>query len=59
MCIRDRAYSVTVKTGYNPTRLKDEGVQVFTIKAELYLSLIHISIWTGTFCPSPKNGPMS
>ena len=30
------AYSVTVKTGYNPTRLKDEGVQVFTIKAELH-----------------------
>ena len=24
------------KTGYNPTRLKSEGVQVFTIKAELY-----------------------
>lgn len=30
------AYSITVKTGYNPTRLKDEGVQVFTIKAELH-----------------------
>ena len=30
------AYSITVKTGYNPTRLKSEGVQVFTIKAELY-----------------------
>lgn len=30
------SYSVTVKTGYNPTRLKDEGVQVFTIKAELH-----------------------
>ena len=30
------AYSVTVKTGYNPTRLKGEGVQVFTIKAELH-----------------------
>ena len=29
-------YSVTVKTGYNPTRLKREGVQVFTIKAELH-----------------------
>ena len=28
------AYSITVKTGYNPTRLKSEGVQVFTIKAE-------------------------
>ena len=30
------AYSITVKTGYNPTRLKGEGVQVFTIKAELH-----------------------
>ena len=30
------AYSITVKTGYNPTRLKDEGVQGFTIKAELH-----------------------
>ena len=29
-------YSVTVKTGYNPTRLKNEGMQVFTIKAELH-----------------------
>lgn len=26
----------SVKTGYNPTKLKAEGVQVFTIKAELY-----------------------
>lgn len=29
-------YTVTVKTGYNPTKLKAEGVQVFTIKAELH-----------------------
>ena len=29
-------YTVTVKTGYNPTRLKAEGLQVFTIKAELH-----------------------
>ena len=29
-------YMVTVKTGYNPTKLKEEGVQVFTIKAELH-----------------------
>ena len=29
-------YTVTVKTGYNPTRMKAEGVQVFTIKAELH-----------------------
>lgn len=30
------AYSVTVKTGYNPTRLRNDGIQVFTIKAELH-----------------------
>ena len=30
------AYSITVKTGYNPTRLKDEGIQVYTIKAKLH-----------------------
>lgn len=30
------AYSVTVRTGYNPTRLKSEGIQVYTIKAELH-----------------------
>ncbi len=29
-------YIVTVKTGYNPTNLKAEGIQVFTIKADLY-----------------------
>lgn len=29
-------YTVTVKTGYNPTKLKKEGVQAFTIKAELH-----------------------
>lgn len=29
-------YAVTVKTGYNPTNLKTEGIQVFTIKADLY-----------------------
>lgn len=29
-------YTVTVKTGYNPTKLKKEGVQVFTIKADLH-----------------------
>lgn len=29
-------YTVTVKTGYNPTKLKAEGVQVFTVKEELH-----------------------
>lgn len=27
-------YTVTVRTGYNPTKLNEEGVQVFTIKTE-------------------------
>ena len=29
-------YEVTVMTGYNPTKLKAEGIQVFTIKPELH-----------------------
>ncbi len=29
------AYTLTVKTGYNPTGIKKEGVQVFTIKQDL------------------------
>lgn len=29
-------YSITVKTGYNPTRLKADGVQVYTVKPELH-----------------------
>ena len=29
------AYTLTVKTGYNPRDIKKEGVQVFTIKQEL------------------------
>lgn len=29
-------YSVTVKTGYNPHRLKEEGIKVYTIKKELH-----------------------
>ena len=28
-------YSLTVKTGYNPNRMKEEGIQVFTIKEDL------------------------
>lgn len=28
-------YSLTVKTGYNPSRLKEDGLQVYTIKKEL------------------------
>src|SRR5699024_9403146 len=30
------AYSVTVKTGYNPSRLKADGINVYTVKKELY-----------------------
>lgn len=29
-------YSVTVKTGYNPSRLQGDGVQVYTVKKELH-----------------------
>lgn len=29
-------YTVTVKTGYNPSKLKAEGIQVYTIKKELH-----------------------
>lgn len=29
-------YTVTVKTGYNPSKLKKEGIQVYTIKKELH-----------------------
>ncbi|MGI6089781.1 MAG: type IV toxin-antitoxin system AbiEi family antitoxin domain-containing protein [Saccharofermentanales bacterium] len=31
-----RHYSVTVKTGYNPHRLKEDGIKVYTIKEELH-----------------------
>lgn len=29
-------YSVTVKTGYNPHRLKEDGIKVYTIRNELH-----------------------
>ena len=29
-------YSITVKTGYNPSRLREDGVQVYTVKKELH-----------------------
>lgn len=28
-------YTITVKTGYNPTKLKADGIQVYTVKKEL------------------------
>ena len=29
-------YSITVKTGYNPSRLKADGIKVYTVKAALH-----------------------
>lgn len=29
-------YEITVKTGYNPSKLKDDGIKVYTIKKELH-----------------------
>lgn len=29
-------YSLTVKTGYNPSRLREDGFQVYTVKKELH-----------------------
>ena len=29
-------YEITVKTGYNPSRLKENGIKVYTIKKELH-----------------------
>lgn len=28
-------YSITVKTGYNPSKLKEDGIKVYTVKKEL------------------------
>lgn len=30
------AYEITVKTGYNPAKLKADGIQVYTVKKELH-----------------------
>ena len=29
-------YEITVKTGYNPSRLKEDGIKVYTLKRELH-----------------------
>lgn len=29
-------YSITVRTGYNPTNLKKDGIKVYTVKNELH-----------------------
>ncbi len=45
-------YTVTVKTGYNPTKLKAEGLQVFTIKPELHqVGLTSVKTPFGNFVP--------
>lgn len=37
-------YTVTVKTGYNPSRLTADGVKVYTVKKELYsLGIIQLA----------------
>ena len=36
-CIRCLVrYAITVRTGYNPSRLQEDGFQVYTIKKELH-----------------------
>ena len=30
------AFEITVRTGYNPSRLKEDGIKVYTIKKELH-----------------------
>ena len=30
------AYEITVKTGYNPSKLKEDGIKVYTVKKELH-----------------------
>lgn len=34
--VKPNNYSVTVKTGYNPSNLKNDGLKVFTIKPDLH-----------------------
>ena len=29
-------YEITVKTGYNPTKLREDGIKVYTVKKELH-----------------------
>ena len=34
--IEPMEYGITVKTGYNPSRLKEDGIKVYTVKKELH-----------------------
>lgn len=46
-------YTVTVKTGYNPSKLTAEGIKVFTIKPDLHdLGLIYVKTDTGFDVPT-------
>ena len=40
-------YAITVKSGYNPTKLKEDGIKVYTIKKELHN--VGISTMTTSF----------
>ena len=53
-------YAITVRTGYNPSRLQEDGFQVYTIKKELHEvgittmqtslgMLFRFMIWRGQF----------
>lgn len=46
-------YTVTVKTGYNPSNLTADGIKVFTVKSELHdLGLIQIKTISGHKVPA-------
>lgn len=45
-------YSITVRTGYNPHRLKEDGIKVYTIKKELHeLGLTRVKTPFGHLVP--------
>ena len=45
-------YEITVKTGYNPSKLKEDGIKVYTIKKELHAEgIIMMQTSFGHFVP--------
>ena len=45
-------YSITVKTGYNPTSLQADGIKVYTIKKELHgVGIITMNTPFGNYVP--------
>lgn len=45
-------YSITVKTGYNPSRLQEDGFQVYTVKKDLHsLGITTMQTIFGHFVP--------